>query len=187
LGPVSPRLSRACAPARQAARPSAPATPRRDGAGCGPAATRRGSRLRRPRRSRRSRARATATSGRSRSAAGARLRPRRSGGSRAATSPAHDAAPDRARAPGSERTRFPRRPRTAPRRTPRSARSRRGAPAPAYSRSVLVGTLLERLAEDPGAAGLLLDVDGTLAPIVARPELAAVPEETRTELERLAR
>jgi trehalose 6-phosphate phosphatase len=28
-------------------------------------------------------------------------------------------------------------------------------------------------------------VDGTLAPIVARPELAAVPEETRTELRRL--
>jgi len=52
---------------------------------------------------------------------------------------------------------------------------------------VLVGTLLERLAEDPGAAALLLDVDGTLAPIVARPELAVVPEETRAELERLAR
>jgi trehalose 6-phosphate phosphatase len=51
---------------------------------------------------------------------------------------------------------------------------------------VLVGTLLERLAEDPGAAALLLDVDGTLAPIVARPELAVVPEETRVELERLA-
>jgi trehalose 6-phosphate phosphatase len=50
---------------------------------------------------------------------------------------------------------------------------------------VLVGTLLERLAEDPGAAALLLDVDGTLAPIVARPELAVVPEETRAELERL--
>jgi len=52
---------------------------------------------------------------------------------------------------------------------------------------VLVGTLLERLAEDPGAAALLLDVDGTLAPIVDRPELAVVPEETRTELERLVR
>jgi trehalose 6-phosphate phosphatase len=50
---------------------------------------------------------------------------------------------------------------------------------------VVVGTLLERLAEDPGAAALLLDVDGTLAPIVARPELAVVPEETRAELERL--
>ncbi|HEY8842491.1 MAG TPA: trehalose-phosphatase, partial [Gaiellaceae bacterium] len=32
---------------------------------------------------------------------------------------------------------------------------------------------------------MLLDVDGTLAPIVARPELAEVPEETRTELRRL--
>jgi trehalose 6-phosphate phosphatase len=51
---------------------------------------------------------------------------------------------------------------------------------------VVVGTLLERLAEDPGAAALLLDVDGTLAPIVARPELAAVPADTRTELARLA-
>jgi trehalose 6-phosphate phosphatase len=52
---------------------------------------------------------------------------------------------------------------------------------------VLVGTLLERLAEDPGAAALLFDVDGTLAPIVARPELAVVPERTRAELERLVR
>jgi trehalose 6-phosphate phosphatase len=32
---------------------------------------------------------------------------------------------------------------------------------------------------------VLLDVDGTLAPIVARPELARVPEETRSELRRL--
>jgi trehalose 6-phosphate phosphatase len=32
----------------------------------------------------------------------------------------------------------------------------------------------------------VLDVDGVLAPIVARPELAAVPETTRTELRRLA-
>jgi trehalose 6-phosphate phosphatase len=31
----------------------------------------------------------------------------------------------------------------------------------------------------------MLDVDGTLAPIVARPELAEVPEETRAELRRL--
>jgi trehalose 6-phosphate phosphatase len=52
---------------------------------------------------------------------------------------------------------------------------------------VLVGTLLERLAEDPSAAALLLDVDGTLAPIVGGPEQAAVPEETRAELERLSR
>ena len=33
---------------------------------------------------------------------------------------------------------------------------------------------------------MLLDVDGTLAPIVARPELAVVPEETRGEIRRLA-
>jgi len=45
---------------------------------------------------------------------------------------------------------------------------------------------LARLSEDPGRAAVLLDVDGTLAPIVARPELAAVPEETRVELRRLA-
>jgi trehalose 6-phosphate phosphatase len=41
---------------------------------------------------------------------------------------------------------------------------------------------LARLSEDPARAAVLLDVDGTLAPIVARPELAAVPEETRAEV-----
>jgi trehalose 6-phosphate phosphatase len=51
---------------------------------------------------------------------------------------------------------------------------------------VVVGTLLERLADDPPAAALLLDVDGTLAPIVASPELASVPAATRAELGRLA-
>ena len=45
---------------------------------------------------------------------------------------------------------------------------------------------LEALAEDPGRAAILLDVDGTLAPIVQRPDEAAVPEEARRELERLA-
>jgi trehalose 6-phosphate phosphatase len=42
------------------------------------------------------------------------------------------------------------------------------------------------LAEAPERAGVILDVDGTLAPIVPRPEDAAVPAETRAELERLA-
>jgi len=45
--------------------------------------------------------------------------------------------------------------------------------------------LLGPLAEDPRRAAVLLDVDGTLAPIVPRPELAEVPEETRAELRRL--
>ncbi len=51
---------------------------------------------------------------------------------------------------------------------------------------MLVRTLLERLAEDPSAAALILDVDGTLAPIAPAPAVAVVPEETRAELERLA-
>jgi len=46
--------------------------------------------------------------------------------------------------------------------------------------------LLELLAADPTASAIMLDVDGTLAPIVDRPEDAAVPDETRTELARLA-
>jgi trehalose 6-phosphate phosphatase len=45
--------------------------------------------------------------------------------------------------------------------------------------------LLSQLAAEPEAAAILLDVDGTLAPIVARPELAAVPDETRRAVERL--
>jgi trehalose 6-phosphate phosphatase len=45
--------------------------------------------------------------------------------------------------------------------------------------------LLARLAEDPSRAGLFLDVDGVLAPIVPRPEDAQVPEETRELLRRL--
>jgi trehalose-phosphatase len=45
--------------------------------------------------------------------------------------------------------------------------------------------LLTRLAADPAEAGLFLDFDGVLAPIVERPEDAAPPPETRTELERL--
>jgi trehalose 6-phosphate phosphatase len=44
---------------------------------------------------------------------------------------------------------------------------------------------LTRLSEDPARAAVFLDVDGTLAPIVSRPELAEVPDETRAELRRL--
>ena len=45
---------------------------------------------------------------------------------------------------------------------------------------------LARIADEPTAAALLLDVDGVLAPIVPNPEDARVPEETRAELARLA-
>jgi trehalose 6-phosphate phosphatase len=45
--------------------------------------------------------------------------------------------------------------------------------------------LLARLAAEPGDAGLFLDFDGVLAPIVARPENASPSSETRAELERL--
>jgi trehalose-phosphatase len=45
--------------------------------------------------------------------------------------------------------------------------------------------LLAQLAAAPAETGLFLDFDGVLAPIVERPEDAAPPPETRTELERL--
>ena len=45
---------------------------------------------------------------------------------------------------------------------------------------------LELLASEPARAAVLLDVDGTLAPIAERPEHAQVPTETRVELARLA-
>lgn len=45
--------------------------------------------------------------------------------------------------------------------------------------------LLERLAAEPDRAGLFLDFDGVLAPIVERPADAAPSAETRAELERL--
>ena len=46
---------------------------------------------------------------------------------------------------------------------------------------------LDRLAEAPDRAAIILDVDGVLAPIVSRPQDAAVPPETRSALERLVR
>jgi trehalose 6-phosphate phosphatase len=48
-----------------------------------------------------------------------------------------------------------------------------------------VDALLEQLAAAPAETGLFLDFDGVLAPIVARPEDAVAPAETRTELARL--
>jgi trehalose 6-phosphate phosphatase len=45
---------------------------------------------------------------------------------------------------------------------------------------------VERLAAEPAEAAIFLDMDGVLAPIVERPDDAAVPEETREELLRLA-
>lgn len=47
--------------------------------------------------------------------------------------------------------------------------------------------MLARLAASPSAAAVLLDVDGTLAPIVARPERARVPEATRRLLAGIVR
>ena len=47
-------------------------------------------------------------------------------------------------------------------------------------------SLLAPLAAAPARSALVFDVDGTLAPIVDRPELARVPDETRAELRRLA-
>ncbi|HYY33654.1 MAG TPA: trehalose-phosphatase [Gaiellaceae bacterium] len=49
----------------------------------------------------------------------------------------------------------------------------------------MTADLLAPLREAPEQSALVLDVDGTLAPIVARPELAEVPTRTRIELERL--
>jgi trehalose 6-phosphate phosphatase len=45
---------------------------------------------------------------------------------------------------------------------------------------------LALIVREPEAAALFLDVDGVLAPIVERPEDARVPQQTRTELVRLA-
>jgi trehalose 6-phosphate phosphatase len=45
---------------------------------------------------------------------------------------------------------------------------------------------IAELARAPERTGLFFDLDGTLSPIVARPEDAFVPDETRTEIARLA-
>jgi trehalose 6-phosphate phosphatase len=47
-------------------------------------------------------------------------------------------------------------------------------------------SVLARLADEPKRAAILHDVDGTLAPIVARPGDARVPDAVRKELARLA-
>lgn len=52
--------------------------------------------------------------------------------------------------------------------------------------AVTAAALLAPLAEAPEQGALVFDVDGTLAPIAARPELARVPGATREELRRLA-
>jgi trehalose 6-phosphate phosphatase len=46
--------------------------------------------------------------------------------------------------------------------------------------------LLAPLVAAPDRTALVFDVDGTLSPIAPRPELAVVPEQTRSELRRLA-
>jgi trehalose 6-phosphate phosphatase len=46
--------------------------------------------------------------------------------------------------------------------------------------------LLAELASEPAHAAILLDIDGTLAPIVTDPTQSRVPDETRAELVRLA-
>jgi trehalose 6-phosphate phosphatase len=50
-----------------------------------------------------------------------------------------------------------------------------------------VSSLLEPLRVDPAKAAVLTDVDGTLAPIVERPEQAGVPEEVREVLRELSK
>jgi trehalose-phosphatase len=49
----------------------------------------------------------------------------------------------------------------------------------------MLRALLERITAAPREAGIFLDFDGVLAPIVARPEDAYPPAEARAELERL--
>jgi trehalose 6-phosphate phosphatase len=49
----------------------------------------------------------------------------------------------------------------------------------------MAADLLAPLREAPERSALVFDVDGTVAPIAPRPELATVPADTRGELERL--
>lgn len=77
--------------------------------------------------------------------------------------------------------------------TPKSAEKKPAASPMAISRGtapilrrVSLPPPLAELARDPERAAVLLDIDGTLAPIVADPADARVPEETRAELRRLA-
>src|SRR3954447_25069951 len=55
------------------------------------------------------------------------------------------------------------------------------------SRTLRAVDPLTAVISEPERAALLFDVDGVLAPIVARPEDSSAPPETRRELERLAR
>jgi trehalose 6-phosphate phosphatase len=55
-----------------------------------------------------------------------------------------------------------------------------------HGRIVRGVSALDRLAEAPERAAIVLDVDGTLAPIARRPEDAHVPKQTRREVGRLA-
>jgi trehalose 6-phosphate phosphatase len=50
---------------------------------------------------------------------------------------------------------------------------------------VRADSLLAPLAEAPEESALIFDIDGTLSPIVERPDLAYVPDETKGELRRL--
>jgi trehalose 6-phosphate phosphatase len=51
---------------------------------------------------------------------------------------------------------------------------------------VIVGRVVEELTALAPRAGVFLDLDGTLAPIVARPELARIPPEIKPTLRRIA-
>src|SRR5688572_4248171 len=69
--------------------------------------------------------------------------------------------------------------------------SQRRPPMSGHTRGVPAATvpadLLAPLRADPGRTAVLLDVDGTLAPIVRHADEASVPETTRALLIRLAR